>query len=72
MTVFFDTSAVVALHVDGPHRRLAVDALDGTTCVSALALTEALALVGRLTDEPVVRDDLGEDVPLRLVEARGA
>lgn len=65
MTVFFDTSAVVALHVESPHRRIALDALVDGTCVSALALTEALALVGRLTDEPVVRDDLEDALRLQ-------
>ena len=33
--------------------------------MSALALTEALALVGRLTDEPVVRDDLEDALRLQ-------
>ncbi|MFM7045764.1 MAG: type II toxin-antitoxin system VapC family toxin [Ilumatobacteraceae bacterium] len=65
MTVFFDTSAVVALHVDTPNRRTAVGALGADTCVSALALTEALAIVGRLTDEPVVRADLEDALRLQ-------
>lgn len=65
MTVFFDTSAVVALHVDSPLRRIALDALDDTTCVSALALTEALALVARLTDERVLQDDLEDALRLQ-------
>lgn len=65
MTVFFDTSAVVALHVDTPHRRTALDALAAGTCVSALALTEALSLIGRLTDEQVVRDDLEDALRLQ-------
>ena len=65
MTVFFDTSAVVALHVDSPLRRIALDALDDITCVSALALTEALALVARLTDERVLQDDLEDALRLQ-------
>lgn len=65
MTVFFDTSAVVALHVDSPLRRVALDALDDITCVSALALTEALALVARLTDERVLQDDLEDALRLQ-------
>jgi predicted nucleic acid-binding protein len=65
MTVFFDTSAVVALHVDTPLRRTALDALASETCVSALALTEALAVIGRLTDEQVVRDDLEDALRLQ-------
>lgn len=65
MTVFFDTSAVIALHVDSPHRRVALSALTDDTCVSALALTEALALVDRLTDEDVVRGDLEDAIRLQ-------
>ena len=62
MTVFFDTSAVVALHVDSPARKVAVTALHDATVVSALALTEALALVTRLTDEPVLQADLEDAI----------
>lgn len=65
MTVFFDTSAVVALHVESTVRRHAVEALATTTCVSALALTEALALIGKLTDEPVLRADLEDALRLQ-------
>ncbi len=65
MTVFFDTSAVVALHVDSPARRVAVAALHDATVVSALALTEALALVTRLTDEPVLQADLEDAIRLQ-------
>lgn len=65
MTVFFDTSAVVALHVDGPARKVAVAALRDATVVSALALTEALALVTRLTDEPVLQADLEDAIRLQ-------
>ena len=65
MTVFFDTSAVVALHVEMPARRVAVNALADGTVVSALALTEALALVPRLVDEPVYRADLEDAIRLQ-------
>lgn len=65
MTVFFDTSAVVALHVEAAVRRHAVDALAATTCVSALALTEALALIGKLTDQPVLQADLEDALRLQ-------
>ncbi len=65
MTVFFDTSAVVALHVENPLRRHAVEALHTTTCVSALALTEALALIAKLTDEPVLQADLEDALRLQ-------
>ncbi|MEQ1700338.1 MAG: PIN domain-containing protein [Ilumatobacteraceae bacterium] len=65
MTVFFDTSAVVALHVESAVRRHAADALAATTCVSALALTEALALIAKLTDEPIVQADLEDALRLQ-------
>lgn len=64
MTVFFDTSAVMALHIESPLRALATAELAQPTCVSAIALTEALALIAKLTDETVLQADL-EDV-LRL------
>ena len=66
MTLALDTSAFVAAVVDGPHRRIVLEALDadGDWCASALALTEALVLVDRLTDEPVLRADLEDAVRL--------
>ena len=65
MTVFFDTSAVVALHIESPVRRIAIDALESTTCVSAVALTESLAVIDRLSDEAVVRADLEDALRLQ-------
>ena len=65
MTVFFDTSAVVARHIESPVRRIALDALEATTCVSAIALTESLAVIDRLTDEAVVRADLEDALRLQ-------
>lgn len=65
MTTFFDTSATVALHIDTPLRRLALDALDVATCVSAIALTESLALITRLTDEQVLQHDLEDAIRLQ-------
>lgn len=65
MTVFFDTSAVVALHIESPLRRTAAEALGSPTCVSSLALTEALALIAKLTDEPVVQADLEDELRLQ-------
>ncbi len=61
MSVFFDGTAVVALHIDTPARAVAEQALagaDSRVCVSALSLTESLAVVDRLTDERVLRLDL--------------
>lgn len=69
MTVFFDTSAVVALHIQAAVRRVAVEALTAPprdpTCVSALALTEALALIPKLTDEPELHADLEDALRLQ-------
>lgn len=65
MTTFLDTSAVVALHVESPARAVVAAALEPSTCVSALALTEALALVPRLTDEAVLRADLEDALRLQ-------
>jgi len=64
VTVFFDTSAVMALHIESPLRALAAAELESPTCVSAMALTEALALIAKLTDEPIVQSDL--EAVLRL------
>lgn len=65
MTTFFDTSAALALHLDVPARRIARDALVERTCVSALALTESLGAVPRVTDEPVLRGDLEDALRLQ-------
>lgn len=65
MTVFFDSSAVLALHIESPLRRIATESLDSSTCVSALALTEALALIAKLTDDPYVQADLEDALRLQ-------
>lgn len=66
MTLYLDTSALVASHVDGPARQVVLDALDEHTgwCTSAVTMAEALALIDRLTDEPVLRSDLEDAVRL--------
>ncbi|MGD9702382.1 MAG: type II toxin-antitoxin system VapC family toxin [Acidimicrobiia bacterium] len=66
MTLYLDTSAIVARHLDVPGRRIAVDSLadDPVWCTSAVSLTEALALIDRLTDEQVLRQDLEDLVRL--------
>jgi predicted nucleic acid-binding protein len=66
--VFFDATAVVALHIDTTAREASEHALaaaNGPVCASALALTEALAVVDRLTDEPVLRTDLEDAIRLQ-------
>lgn len=72
MTVYLDSSALVAIAVDGAARPVVIEALDTDTewCSSALSMGEALALVARLTDEEVLKNDL-EDA-LRLLWDRVA
>lgn len=64
MTLALDTSALLALAVDGPARRVALESLaqDPIWCASAMALTEALPAIDRLTDEPIQRLDLEDAV----------
>jgi predicted nucleic acid-binding protein len=66
MTVALDTSALLAAHLATPSRRTVRDALrqDPSWCASALALAEALAALDRLTDEPVLRADLEDQLRL--------
>jgi predicted nucleic acid-binding protein len=66
MTLYCDSSALIARHVTTPARAVAVDAMriDTTWCASALALTEALLLIDRLTEERLYRADL-EDLVRR-------
>ena len=64
MTLVFDTSALVAMHVVGAARAVALTTIQGdeVICCSALALSEAIALVDRLTDEPVLRENLEDEI----------
>ena len=66
MTLALDTSALLALVVDGAQRSVVVEAMadDAVRCASALALTEALPAIDRLVDEPVRRADLEDAVRL--------
>ena len=66
MTVALDTSALLAVAIEGAQRAVVLAAMeeDPVWSASALALTEALPAIDRLSDEPVVRADL-EDA-LRL------
>ena len=66
MTLYIDASALVALHIDAPARAHVVDAManDAHWCTSALTLVEALALIDRVTDEPIFRQDLEDFVRL--------
>jgi uncharacterized protein len=60
MTLYVDTTALLARHLDVPERAVAVDAMaaDPQWCTSALAVTECLALVERVTDDDAARDRL--------------
>ena len=60
MTLYLDSTALVARHVEGPGRASANEAMtsDTTWCASAVALTEALVLIDKLTDEAVLRSEL--------------
>ncbi len=64
MTVVLDTSALLALAVDGPQRQATLGALapGEVWASSAMALTEALPAIDRLTDEPVLRLDLEDAI----------
>ena len=64
MTVVLDTSALIALHISGPGRTITHDALksDPHWCASAIALTEALAAIDRLTEESILRRDLEDAI----------
>ena len=66
MTLALDTSALLALVVDGTQRAVVTEALRGDPvwCASAMALTEALPAIDRLTDEPILRADLEDAVRL--------
>lgn len=66
MTIALDTSALLAIAIDGAQRAVVLDALssDELWCASAMALTEALPAIDRLTDEAVLRCDLEDAVRL--------
>ena len=64
MTLVLDTSALVALHVNGTARAIVSEAMERnhTWCASALAMTEALAVVDRLSDDEITRRDLEDEL----------
>jgi len=66
MTLVLDTSALLALAVEGSQRAIVLTTLetDPVWCASAMALTEALPAIDRLTDESILRDDLEDAVRL--------
>jgi predicted nucleic acid-binding protein len=60
VTLYLDSSGLVARHVDFPGRAVVLDACarDRDWCASALALTESLVLAERLSDDTAERDAL--------------
>lgn len=64
MTIVLDTTALLALHVSCAQRQIVVDAMndDRTWCASAMALAECLAGIDRMTEEPVLRDELEDSL----------
>jgi uncharacterized protein len=66
MTVVLDTSALLTLGIEGPLRATTLAALehDAVWAASAMALTEALPAIDRLTDEPILRLDLEDAIRL--------
>ena len=59
-TIYLETTALAAAHLDHPHRALVADEMRRADlwASSAITIVEALALVDRLLDEPVLRRDL--------------
>jgi uncharacterized protein len=66
VTLVLDTSALLALAVDGRQRATVIEALaiDDLWAASAMALTEALPAIDRLVDEPILRLDLEDAIRL--------
>ncbi|WP_394934055.1 type II toxin-antitoxin system VapC family toxin [uncultured Ilumatobacter sp.] len=66
MTLFLDTSALLALTIDGPQRQVVLNVLkeENIWAASAMALTEALPAIDRLNDQPIIRLDLEDAVRL--------
>ena len=64
MTTLLDSTALIALHVDCSQRATVVDALNADTewVASALALTESLAAVHRITDDDVLRREIEDSI----------
>jgi len=60
MTIFLDSTGLLARYLEGPARATALDAMaaDPDWCASTLALPEALMVVDRLGDDPSRTDEL--------------
>ena len=64
MTLFFDTTALLALHIDESFASVISEAmeLDPVWCASSIALTEAMAAINQLSDDEIVREDLEDNI----------
>jgi predicted nucleic acid-binding protein len=64
MTIMLDTSALVALHTSGVARTIIHNAIKGDPdwCASALALTEAMAIIDRMSEQEFIRHDLEDAI----------
>ena len=64
MTIMLDTSALVALHTSGTARTITHEALKhyADWCASALALTEAMAIIDRMSEQEFIRHDLEDAI----------
>jgi predicted nucleic acid-binding protein len=60
VTLFLDSTALLARYLEGPSRQVTLDAMrvDDDWCAAALALSEALMVVDRLGDDPARSDEL--------------
>lgn len=65
-SLYIDTSALVALHIDHPQRAVVADAMRASDhwFSSAVTIAESTALIDRVLDEPVLRRDLEDLVRL--------
>jgi predicted nucleic acid-binding protein len=64
MTLVLDTTALLALHITSPQHKTVTSAMevDPVWCASAMALAEALAGIDRLTEEPILRDEIEDAI----------
>ncbi|MEZ5257140.1 MAG: type II toxin-antitoxin system VapC family toxin [Ilumatobacteraceae bacterium] len=69
MTVYVDSSALLARHLAGPARQAILAAMDEDDqwCTSAMSLTEAIAAIDRIVEGELLRQDF-EDLVRRDVE----
>ncbi len=60
MTLFLDSTALLARYLEGPSQQVTLAAMRDDTdwCAAALALSEALMVVDRLGDDPARTDEL--------------